>query len=275
MRRFQPKIMGILNVTPDSHYDGGLYANVDTAIRRGIEMVNQGAAIIDVGGESTRPGSDPVSEKEELRRVIPVIGGLKDCIPKHVMISIDTMKPAVAEAALAAGATFINDVSGFRDPSMVAVAAKAKVPVCVMHMQGTPKTMQLNPVYEEGVVPHLIGWIKERTAFLTHHGINPKNIIFDPGIGFGKTVDNIIEILHNLQRFRSLGFPVLLGLSRKSFMTKILGKPPSELMAATLALSTVALMANVDIIRVYDVAEHRDIINVLRKYLSYKNPQTD
>lgn len=257
--------MGILNVTPNSFYDGGKFSQIEIAIAAGVKMYNDGADIIDIGGESTRPGAEEVPVMEELERVIPVIRALKGKVP--IPISIDTMKPQVAEAALKEGATFINDVTGFRHPEMISIAAKANVPVCVMHMLENPKTMQSNPQYEEGVIPHLIQWFKERVLQLTKAGIKKEKIFLDPGIGFGKTVDDNLKILHNLQKFKAMGFPVLIGLSRKSFMSKIINKPASETLATTLAMNTLALLGNVDIIRVHDVGEHREIADVLKRYI--------
>ncbi|MFQ5729038.1 MAG: dihydropteroate synthase [Waddliaceae bacterium] len=266
MPSFDPKIMGILNATPDSFYEQGKFSDINKAIERGCQMHQEGADILDVGGESTRPGAPFVPEEEEMERVIPVIQALKRQIP--ITISIDTRKPRVAEAAVKEGASLINDVSGFHDPKMIEVAAKSQVRICVMHMLGTPKTMQLNPHYKEGVVNHLLQWFKERTELLCNSGIQKKNIIIDPGIGFGKTIEHNLEILHNLQRFRMMGFPVLLGLSRKSFMGKIVNKPASELLTTTITMNAVALMAKVEIIRVHDVAEHRDVVNIVKAFLS-------
>lgn len=255
MKRFAPKIMGILNVTPDSFFEGSRFYDPERAIAQGIKLFQDGADIIDIGGESSRPGSDPVSLEEELARVIPVIKGLRKEI--SIPISIDTTKPKVAAASLEAGASFINDVSGFRDPEMIALAAQADVPICLMHMLGEPKTMQSNPHYEEGVVSALVRFFTERVKKLTKGGVKIKNIYLDPGIGFGKTTDDNFEILRNLQRFRTLGFPILIGLSRKAFLKNTLNKPTEETLAATIAMNTVALLSNVEIIRVHDVPEHR------------------
>ena len=218
---------------------------------------------MDIGGESTRPGSDAVSELEELRRIIPIIQALKSQIP--IPLSIDTMKPRVAAAALEAGATLINDVTGFNDPLMREIASSSQSDICIMHMQGIPKTMQANPHYEEGIISHLIRWFESRVNLLVTNGVKEQKIIIDPGIGFGKTIADNLEIIDNLHRFKELGFPVLLGLSRKTFMAKILAKPYAELLPATLAMNTLAIMKGVDIIRVHDIAEHRDVINVLDK----------
>ena len=271
MSLLKTQIMGILNVTPDSFYDQGQFFNSELAIARGLKLFKDGADIIDIGGESTRPFADPVSEKEELKRVIPVIKALKSQI--NIPLSIDTMKPGVAQAALEAGASLINDVSGFRDPDLIAVAADSGVRICVMHMQGMPKTMQVDPVYPKGVVEEIIQWFEEKIDILLKAGIKEKNIIIDPGIGFGKTVEDNCKILHNLQKFKVSGFPVLLGLSRKSFMGKVLDKPSEDLLAPTIALDALAMRDNVDIIRVHDVEEHRSVAIMMEKFLSCAESQ--
>jgi len=259
--KMKTKLMGVLNVTPDSSFDQGKWFDPALAIKRGIQIYKEGADILDIGGESTRPGATPISVEEELRRVIPVLRELHQQIP--IPISIDTMKPQVAEAALAAGATLINDVSGFRDPGMRRLAAEAGVKVCVMHMHETPLTMQKDPSYSEGVIPFLLRWFQEQIDILLKAGVKNQNIILDPGIGFGKTVADNGEIVHNLHGIKALGFPVLIGLSRKSFLGKIIGKAYPELLPVSLAANTLAIQACVDIIRVHDVAEHRDVIDLM------------
>ncbi len=258
------QLMGILNVTPDSSFDKGRWFEPSAAIQRGIQISQQGADWVDIGGESTRPGADLVSEAEELRRVIPIITALKQEI--SIPISIDTMKAKVAEASIKAGASLINDVSGFRDPAMRQVAASSHLPICVMHMYETPATMQLNPVYSEGIIPFLIDWFKARIDLLLASGIQEKNIILDPGIGFGKTVADNVEIVHNLHKIKALGFPVLIGLSRKSFLGKIVNKTYPDLLPVSLAVNTLAILAQVDMIRVHDVAEHRDVIDLMAHF---------
>lgn len=255
------KLMGILNVTPDSFYDGNRHFDVSAAIKRGIEIYQHGADIIDIGGESTRPGSDPVNESEELQRVIPVIQELI----KHISIpiSIDTMKPSVALAAIEAGASMINDVSGFRHPNMREIASHFAVEVCVMHMFGEPKTMQLKPVYPNGVILDVLKFFDTQISLLLKAGIKQNKIILDPGIGFGKTIADNLEIIHNLHKFKELGFPLLVGVSRKSFMSKLLNKPSSELLAATLVMNALVITTGVDIIRVHDIQEHADVIKLL------------
>ena len=265
------QLMGILNVTPDSCYDQGRWFEHSIAIQHGIQMSREGADWIDIGGESTRPGAPAVSEEEELRRIIPVIKELKKEI--STPLSIDTLKAKVAEAAVEAGASLINDVSGFRDPAMRQVAASSQLPICVMHMLETPATMQNNPQYPQGIIPFLLDWFKERVDLLLDAGINEQHIILDPGIGFGKTVADNVEIVHNLHKIKALGFPVLIGLSRKSFLGKIIHKTYPDLLPVTLAVNTIALLAHVNIIRVHDVAEHRDLIDLMTvMYTQAKHP---
>jgi dihydropteroate synthase len=253
------QLMGILNVGTDSSSER--WFSHGSPILYGIQMHEKGADWIDIGGESTRPGASPVSEEEELKRVIPVILALKKEIP--IPLSIDTMKAKVAAAAIEAGASLINDVSGFRDPEMRIVAAQSQLPICVMHMRETPATMQDNPCYPEGVIPFLIEWFKARIELLCMAGVEKKNIFLDPGIGFGKTVAQNVEILHNLPQLKKLGFPLLVGFSRKSFLGKIVHKTYPDLLPASLVAHTIALQANVDILRVHDVAENRDVIDLM------------
>lgn len=265
------QIMGILNVTPDSCYDGGRYLDPEIAIAHGVQLFNEGADFIDIGGESTRPGAEPVSVEEELRRVIPVIKGLSQRIP--IPLSIDTMKASVARQAVEAGVRLINDVTGLSDPAMREVAVATDVDVCIMHMQGTPGTMQENPHYPEGIIPHLMNWFKLRIDELLSAGVREERIILDPGIGFGKTVAHNIKILQNLPELETLGFRLLLGTSRKNFMRSITGKDRSELLAPTIAVNTLLIMQNVDILRVHDVAEHRMAREVLAHF-KHTNEET-
>lgn len=253
------RLMGIINSTPDSFYEEGRDSQIDSAIRHALQMVDEGADLIDVGGESSRPGALPISEEEELERVLPVITALRNQIP----ISIDTTKPTVARQALAAGATLINDINGFRNPEMVKVAAESGAQLCLMHMLGTPRTMQLSPHYPEGLIPTLLQFFETQIETVVNSGVHPKQIILDPGIGFGKTVDHCVEILLNIPTLKRLGFPLLIGLSRKSFISKIVGKPAPELLSATIALNTIALRAGADLIRVHDVREHRELIDLI------------
>lgn len=254
------KLVAILNVTPDSFYDGGRHHTNRAAIEMAQKIAVQGADLIEVGGESSRPGATPVSLAEELERVIPVIEAIRKTVPTR--IAVDTMKPEVAAAAVAAGAALINDIAGFQNPQMVEVAATTGVDICLMHMQGIPQTMQSNPHYPNGVINEIMCWFEERTSELLNAGINKDRIIIDPGVGFGKTVADNIKIIHNLPRFKSLGFPILLGISRKSFMQKILQRNAQELLAATIAVNALIVNEGVDYIRVHDVSEHRDLLDL-------------
>jgi len=257
------KIMGIINVTPDSFYDSSRCASLEKAVETALKMKLDGADILDIGGESSRPGAATISDEEELQRVIPAIKAIKDKV--DLLISIDTIKPIVARAAAEAGATLLNDITGFDNEEMIAIAKEFDLDICVMHMQGTPRTMQINPFYEKGIIPHLLEWFQFKINHLIDAGIDPKKIILDPGIGFGKTVADNLEIIHNLRQLKQLGYRVLLGTSRKSFLSKILNKPTQELLSATLAINAMAIAKQVDIIRVHDVQEHSDIVKVLSK----------
>jgi len=246
-------VMGIVNVTPDSFSDGGQFLNSAAAAARGLEMVAQGAEIIDLGGESTRPGAKPVSEGEELRRVLPVIQRLTTQV--KVPISIDTQKPAVARAALQAGASVVNDIAAGRsDAEMWRVVAEANAGYVCLHMQGTPKTMQLNPVYGD-VVQEVGDFFVERLERLKRAGVEAVQVVLDPGIGFGKTLEHNLQLLAGLGRFTSLGRPVLLGVSRKSFIGKLLGVEVPARLPAALACACLAVEAGAQMIRAHDVAE--------------------
>lgn len=257
------KLMGILNVTPDSFFDQGSFFDSSKAIARGEQIIQEGADILDIGGESSRPGSTSISEAEELRRIIPVIQSLRKMT--NIPISVDTVKPRVAAAAIEAGATMINDISGARHPEMRKIAASCGVPICLMHMQGTPATMQISPVYPEGIISHLIHWFEEKIDLLIEAGVKKNNIILDPGIGFGKTVAHNLQIIHNLPQLKALGFPLLLGVSRKSFMSKIVNRPAVDLLPTTVAVNVIAIQNHVDIIRVHDIEAHRLVIDFLKE----------
>jgi len=254
-------IMGILNITPDSFSDGGENFDASTAIDRALRMVDEGADIIDIGGESTRPGSDPVSIEEEIRRTIPVIRAISRKV--SVPISIDTYKADVARQALDAGASIVNDITGLRfDPEMPQVVAGYKVPVVVMHIKGTPKDMQVNPVYEE-LIPEIISYFEGCIDIAVNAGIPEDMIILDPGIGFGKTFDHNLQILHRLSEFSILRKPLLLGPSRKAFIGKILdGTLPSERIEGTAAAVTAAILNGTHIVRVHDVKEMAKVAKV-------------
>ncbi|UCE38046.1 MAG: dihydropteroate synthase [Thermoplasmata archaeon] len=246
-------IMGIVNVTPDSFSDGGQFYDSKLAISHAKQLVKEGADIIDIGGESTRPGSDSVTQEEEQKRVIPVIEGIADEV--NVPISIDTCKSEVAKAALNAGACIINDISAARfDPKIAEMAAKCEVPIVLMHMQGTPKNMQKNPVYND-VMEDIKEFLKERAAFAVSQGVPRENIIIDPGIGFGKTLQNNYDIIKRLRELRELNFPILIGTSRKSFIGTTLGLDVDERLEGTLATVTMSIINGADIVRVHNVKE--------------------
>jgi len=248
-------IMGILNVTPDSFSNGGRFLSPDAAVKRALIMEKEGADIIDVGGESSRPGAEPVPVEEELRRVIPVLERLRGKL--RIPISIDTTKAEVAEAALRAGASIVNDISALRfDPAMASVVAEFGAGLVLMHMLGTPKTMQQDPHYED-VVREVREFLAERALYAQSQGIPREAIAVDPGIGFGKTVEHNLELLRRLPELVELGFPVLVGPSRKSFIGAILGLGVEERLEGTLVACAVAVVRGADILRVHDVREVR------------------
>lgn len=253
-------VMGILNVTPDSFSDGGQFFTLESAVERARQLIREGADIVDIGGESTRPGAQPVSVEEELRRVIPVIRAIRT--ESSVPISVDTYKAPVAEAALEAGANIINDISALRfDPQMVKIVARARVPVVLMHMQGDPRTMQQNPVYTD-VVREIKEFFIDRIAFAVAHGVKRERILIDPGIGFGKTVAHNIEILRRLGELEELGCPIVIGTSRKSFIGRLgsTGSEPlpiDQRLEGTIASNVIAVLNGAQIVRVHDVAPMR------------------
>jgi dihydropteroate synthase len=246
----RPVVMGILNVTPDSFSDGGVFLSRDNAIAQALRMAQEGAGIIDVGGESTRPGARPVSAQEEMDRVLPVVEALHSRI--HLPISIDTSKPEVMRAAVAAGAGFINDVQALRAGGALAAAVELKVPVCLMHMQGEPRIMQDRPEYAD-VVGEVRDFLKERLDACMDAGIPASRLVVDPGFGFGKTLEHNIELLRGLKKLCSLGAPVLAGLSRKSMIGKALGLPVEQRLHASVALALMAVQQGARIVRVHDV----------------------
>ncbi|MGD1045469.1 MAG: dihydropteroate synthase [Bacteroidota bacterium] len=251
-------VMGILNVTPDSFSDGGRYLDIEHAIEHGLKLVEDRADFIDVGGESTRPGSESVSIEEEIRRVIPVIESLAKKI--GVPISIDTCKSDVAEAALQVGATIVNDISAMTfDAKMASVVTKHQASVVLMHIKGTPKTMQMNPIYKN-VTEDVKQFLQERLEAAMNAGI--KQIIIDPGIGFGKKFEHNIQLLKELKTFTSFGYPLLVGVSRKSFLGAILNLTPSERVEGTAAAVTVSILNGANIIRVHDVKEMKRVAMV-------------
>jgi dihydropteroate synthase len=256
------RIMGVVNVTPDSFSDGGRYLDAQAAIVHGLELEAEGAAILDVGGESTRPGAASVSEAEELRRVIPVIEGLV-ARGSSARISIDTSKAAVAARAVDAGASLVNDVTAFRaDPEMAAVVAAAGVECCLMHMLGDPRTMQDDPRYDD-IVGDIKGFLEERMGFAAAAGIVLDRILVDPGIGFGKTIAHNLELLARLDEFLELGRPVVIGTSRKSFLGRLTGREsPDDRVAATIATNVLAYERGARVFRVHDVAPVHDALRV-------------
>ncbi len=258
--------MGIVNVTPDSFSDGGHFDTLDTAVKQAEKLIREGAAILDIGGESTRPGAAQVGEEEELRRVLPAIQILSKRYPETVF-SIDTCKPAVARAAVAAGARIINDVTGFRDPAMIAVATESGVGVVVMHMQGTPRTMQQAPIYDD-LLGEIYGFFAERFEALTAGGVDPESIVFDPGMGFGKTLEHNLEILRHLNRSPVAGRPLLLGVSRKSFLGKLVGSDRIEDRHwPTVAITSHAREQGVPLHRVHEVKANLEALRMTEAIL--------
>lgn len=255
-----PQVMGILNVTPDSFSDGGKFNRLDTALKHAEAMLKAGATILDIGGESTRPGAADVSLDDELERVIPAIEAIRsrfDC-----WISIDTSKAAVMREAVASGADIINDVRALQEPQALEEAAKANVPVCLMHMQGQPRTMQTNPTYDD-LLGDIFAFFEDRISACEQVGIAREKIIIDPGFGFGKTLTHNYQLLAKLEDFHQFGLPVLAGMSRKSMIFKLLEKSPTEIIGGSLACATIAAMKGAQIIRVHDVAETSDVVRVV------------
>lgn len=261
-----PLVMGILNVTPDSFSDGGQYSSFELACQHADTMVSQGAQFIDIGGESTRPGADEVSLDAELARVLPLI---EYVAAKHdVWISIDTSKPEVMRQAVNAGAHLINDVRALMAPQALEMAAQLQVPVCLMHMQGKPSTMQLAPDYQN-VIADVASFLTERIQACIAAGILREQLLIDPGFGFGKTVEHNYELLAKLQHFQQFDLPILIGLSRKSMIGELLGKPIGERLAGSLAGAMLAAQNGAQIIRVHDVAETVDVLKVLQATQTY------
>lgn len=260
----KPYLMGILNVTPDSFSDGGKYFSEDLAVAHAIEMIDEGVDIIDVGGESSRPGSEPVSAEEEMNRVLPVIKKILDK-KSDAIISIDTYKSSVAKAALESGAKIINDISGFSfDPEIADVCAQYNAIAILMHIKGTPKTMQLNPVYDE-IVSEIYDFLEKQIQFAQSRGV--KNIIVDPGIGFGKTVEDNFTVIKRLKDLKSLGCPILIGVSRKSFIGKTLNLEVDQRDLPTAALEAIAILNSARIIRTHNVKNGKQIIKLLSEII--------
>lgn len=261
----QPIVMGIVNVTPDSFSGDGLDQDIEKAVRRGSEMIASGAELVDVGGESTRPGAEAVSVKEELRRVVEVVERLSELHPGRV--SVDTMKPDVADAALRAGASIVNDVSGLRNERMIRVVAEHEASVIIMHMLGDPRTMQEAPRYDD-VVNEIGEYLGGKVAEAEDGGIARERIIVDPGIGFGKTVEHNIEIISRLGELRSIGRPIAIGVSRKSFIGTVTRTSPSERLGASIAAATIAAVNSADIIRAHDVKETVQALKMTWRFIS-------
>tara|TARA_R110002110_G_scaffold415562_1_gene651070 strand:- start:36889 stop:37755 length:867 start_codon:yes stop_codon:yes gene_type:complete len=267
-----PLIMGVLNVTPDSFHDGGQFNQLDSAVLRAEQMVADGVDIIDIGGESTRPGAAKVSIEEECNRVLPVIKKLSQSLV--VPISIDTRNTVVMQRALDAGASLINDVNALNDDGAVALAAERNVPVCLMHMQGLPQTMQDSPQYGD-VFDEIYSYLEQRVNLCEQQGIKRKQIYIDPGFGFGKTLNHNLMLLGQLSRFKAMGCPLLVGLSRKSMFGKILNVETEDRLYGSLAGALLAVMQGADIVRTHDVKETRDIIKVYEAVKPFwQTPQT-
>ena len=253
-------VMGILNLTPDSFSDGGLFMSRDQAVSHALKMADEGADIIDVGGESTRPGTLAVSLQEELDRVVPVIEALRREV--EIPISIDTSKPQVMREAVSAGAGMINDVKALREENALATAAELGVPVCLMHMQGEPRSMQVNPTYKD-VVVEVRDFLSARRQACLDAGVDEKKILIDPGFGFGKTLEHNLELLRNLSELKSVGAPVLVGLSRKSMIGKAIGLPVDKRLHASVALAILAVRTGASVIRLHDVAATREAVRMV------------
>ena len=259
--REETGIMGIINVTPDSFSDGGKYANVEAAVMRAKQMVADGADIIDIGGESSRPGSEPISANEECRRVVPVVQALAEQF--QIPISVDTYKAEVAYEALSAGACVINDITALHgDPNMCQILADAQAGVILMHMQGVPATMQKAPTYQN-VVVEVHAWLTEVASQAVDRGIDSSRIMIDPGIGFGKTLDHNLEILRHLMQFRGIGYPLLVGVSRKKFIGQILDLPVHQREEGTAATVAWSIINGANVVRVHDVAKMKQVAQVI------------
>lgn len=263
-----PQVMGILNVTPDSFSDGGTHNTVDTALRHAAQMIEDGATIIDVGGESTRPGADEVSEQEELNRVIPVIEALAQRF--DAWISVDTSKAVVMKESAKAGAHIINDIRALQEPGALDAAAQTGLPICLMHMQGQPRSMQAEPHYED-VLSEVKTFLNGQIELCIAAGIAKNNLILDPGFGFGKNLSHNYQLLAHLQEFHHLGLPVLAGMSRKSMIGQLLHVPPQERVTGSVACAVIAAMQGAQIIRVHDVKETVQAMQIVQATLSARN----
>lgn len=257
-------IMGVLNITPDSFSDGGKYFSKNSAIIHALKLINEGSDIIDVGGESTRPGASPLTIEEEITRVIPVIKEIRK-LSKNILISIDTYKSEVAKEAVKYGANIINDISGLvMDDRMVHIAAELDVPVIIMHLKGTPMDMQLNPTYEN-LISEITEFLRTQIQYALKNGVKKHNIIIDPGIGFGKTIEHNFKIIANLEKFKKIGFPILIGPSRKSFIGNLLKLPPDKRLEGTAASIAIGIVNGARIVRVHDVLEMKRVSSISDK----------
>jgi dihydropteroate synthase len=257
----RPLVMGILNITPDSFSDGGMYLDSNAALKRADKMIEEGVDIIDIGGESTRPGSDTVSADEELKRITPIIEGIKKI--SDIAISIDTYKPEVMKEVIGMDVAMINDIFALQKPNAIDLIKKSNVGVCIMHMQGTPKTMQLNPTYKN-VVSEVISFLEERANLIVNEGINKSRIILDPGFGFGKTFEHNIDLLQNIESFQSLNLPILVGLSRKSFIRKILNGDHDDHLSGSISAAILSVLKGARILRVHDIKETQSALKIIR-----------
>jgi dihydropteroate synthase len=262
----KPRVMGIVNVTPDSFSDGGKFNTTEKAIEHALQLVEEGAEILDIGGESTRPGATPVPLDEELKRVIPVIEGLRDV---GVPLSIDTYKPQVMQAAITAGADIVNDVCALREPQALEIVAASQVGVCLMHMQGRPQTMQADPQYDD-VVSEVRNFLKARLDAAEQAGIDRSRIVLDPGFGFGKRTAHNLTLLNHLNDIQALGLPLLIGLSRKSVLGQVVGSSVDERIHASIAASVVSVMKGANIVRVHDVKPTIDALKIVQAVMNEK-----
>ncbi|HHF52230.1 MAG TPA: dihydropteroate synthase [Candidatus Aminicenantes bacterium] len=252
--------MGILNVTPDSFSDGGIYLDKKSAVQKGLQLIKDGADILDIGGESTRPGSHPVTAEEEKRRILPVISEIRK--KTDALISVDTTKSEVLKSALDAGADILNDISAMRfDPKILGLASKQDIPVIIMHMKGTPRNMQESPEYDN-VIQEIKTFLKQRITDALTAGIKKNKIIIDPGIGFGKRLKDNLKIISNLSAFSELGFPILIGVSRKSFIGDLLNLSPEKRIEGTIASSLISILQGAHILRVHDVSSLKKAVIV-------------
>ena len=260
----RPVVMGVLNVTPDSFSDGGRFLAAESAVAHGLKLVEEGAAIIDIGGESTRPGAAPVFPEEEIRRVLPVVERLRQAVPQ-VILSVDTSKPEVIREAVAAGVGLLNDVRAFQEPGALEAAAASGCALCLMHMQGDPRTMQLAPSYVD-VVKEVKAFLDERTQTCRSAGVSPERILIDPGFGFGKTLEHNLELLRHLRELAAGESPLLVGLSRKSIVGTLTGRAAGERVYGSVALAVIAALNGARIIRAHDVGATVDALRIVSRF---------